>query len=109
MKDQKYKIAFIGAGTIGTALGNILAESGAESILLHSIEKQTVDDINRIHVNSKYFPTLHLHPNLYATTDDRLLENSEVIFLAIPSVVLIDYLNNRTSKMYLEKPIICVN
>ena len=92
MENQEYKIAFIGAGTIGTALGNILAEAGREDILLHSIETELVDEINRSHINNKYFPTLHLNPALHATTDDRLLENSKIIFLAIPSVVMIDYL-----------------
>jgi glycerol-3-phosphate dehydrogenase (NAD(P)+) len=92
MKDQQYKIAIIGAGTIGTALGNILAEAGREKILLHSIEHQIVEDINRTHINSKYFPTLHLSPGLNATTDDRMLEHAGIIFLAIPSVAMIEYL-----------------
>jgi glycerol-3-phosphate dehydrogenase (NAD(P)+) len=94
MENQQYKIALIGAGTIGTALGNILAEAGLESILLHSIEHKVVDDINRTHINSKYFPTLHLHPGLFAATDERMLEHSKIIFLAIPSVGMIDYLKN---------------
>ena len=92
MKKQYCRTSIIGAGTIGTALGNILAEAGREEILLHSVESQIVEDINRIHVNSKYFPTLHLHPGLIATTDDKMLENCKIIFLAIPSVVMIDYL-----------------
>ena len=90
--EKQYKISLIGAGTIGTALGNILAETGKENILLHSIEANIVDNINQNHINSKYFPTLHLNPALHATTDDRLLENCEIIFLAIPSVVMIGYL-----------------
>ncbi|MCX6268214.1 MAG: NAD(P)-binding domain-containing protein [Bacteroidetes bacterium] len=92
MGNQKFNIALIGAGTIGTALGNILAEAGTESILLHSIEEQIVEDINRIHINSKYFPTLHLHHSLYATTDERMLEHCKIIFLAIPSVIMVEYL-----------------
>ena len=92
MENQQYNIALIGAGTIGTALGNILAEAGLESILLLSIEHQVVENINHTHINSKYFPTLHLHPGLVATTDERMLEHCKIIFLAIPSVVMIDYL-----------------
>ena len=75
MENQQYNIALIGAGTIGTALGNILAEAGLESILLLSIEHQVVENINHTHINSKYFPTLHLHPGLVATTDERMLEH----------------------------------
>ena len=93
MENRQYKTAIIGAGTIGTALGNILMEAGREKILLHSIETHVVKDINESHINSKYFPTLHLHPGLVATTDDSLLGNCKVIFLAIPSVAMIEYLN----------------
>ena len=92
MKNQSSKIAIIGAGTIGTALGNILAMTGKETVLLHSIETQVVDSINRDHINSKYFPTLHLAPGLRATLDDSLLGHCDIIFLAIPSVIMIGYL-----------------
>ena len=61
MENQHDRIAFIGAGTIGTALGNILAGTGKEAILLHSVEKQVVESINRTRINSKYFPGLSLH------------------------------------------------
>ena len=97
MKNQQYKIALIGAGTIGTSLANILAETGRENILLHSIESQIVEEINRTQINSKYFPTLHLNPGLHATTDNKLLEYAKIIFLAIPSVAMIDYLKKIAS------------
>jgi glycerol-3-phosphate dehydrogenase (NAD(P)+) len=97
MKKPPVKTQLIGAGTIGTALGNILAETGREEILLHSIEPDVVNEINQTHINSKYFPTLRLHPALKATGDDRMLESGEVIFLAIPSVVMMDYLEKISS------------
>ena len=92
MNNKQYRVSIIGAGTIGTALGNILAETERENILLHSIEPDTVTDINLNHLNSRYFPTIRLHKGLHATTDNQLLEHSEIIFLAVPSVVMIDYL-----------------
>ncbi|MDP1623760.1 MAG: NAD(P)-binding domain-containing protein [Bacteroidales bacterium] len=107
MSNQHKRITIIGAGTIGTALGNILAESGQDDILLHSIEQQVVEDINRSHINSKYFPTLKLHPNLFATTDDKMLESSKIIFLAIPSVVMIDYL--KKLQIHLRPDTILIN
>ncbi len=87
-----YRIAFIGAGAIGTALGNVLAETEREKILLHSIDAQIVDDIMGTKINSKYFPALRLHQGLDATLNNRLLESCEILFLAIPSVVMVDYL-----------------
>jgi glycerol-3-phosphate dehydrogenase (NAD(P)+) len=91
---EKDTITFIGAGMIGTALGNVLAESGAGNILLHSVEKEVVKSITETRINAKYFPTLPLHPSLQATTDNRRLHNSSIIFLAIPSAVLLDYLKS---------------
>jgi glycerol-3-phosphate dehydrogenase (NAD(P)+) len=107
MNCNQYNIAFIGAGTLGTALGNILAEAGREKILLHSIESQTVEDINSININTKYFPTLHLNPGLHATTDNRLLEQAKIIFLAIPSVAMIDYL--KSIREHLSPDVVLVN
>lgn len=93
MRDSKdFRIVFIGAGTIGTALGNILAETCREKILLHSIEPETVYDINNLHVNTRYFPAIRLHENLCATTENTFLAGSELIFLAVPSVAMIGYL-----------------
>lgn len=93
MNKKRPNITFIGAGTIGTALGNILAEIRTGSILLHSVEPTVVHDINTHHINTKYFPTLHLHPELKATADDSLLESADILFLGIPSTVMIGYLN----------------
>jgi len=89
----KSKVVFIGAGTIGTALGHILAEKGSGEILLHSIEKSVVRSINNDHVNSKYFPSIHLNRNLTATTDLKQLESADILFLAIPSVAMLPFLN----------------
>jgi glycerol-3-phosphate dehydrogenase (NAD(P)+) len=94
MMKSKFRVSIIGAGTIGTALGNILAETQRENILLHSIEPDTVNEINLKHINSRYFPSIHLNKGLHATTNNQLLEHSEIVFLAVPSVVMIDYLKS---------------
>jgi len=84
----------IGAGTIGTALGNIIAEKENHRVQLLSIEEHVVNSINATGINTKYFPTLHLHPALKATTQPEQLRDSEIIFLAIPSVVLMEYMTS---------------
>jgi len=88
------KIAIIGAGTIGTALGNILSENGSAEVLLISIEENVVRSINEQHINARYFPGHHLHSELKATSDIGQLKGNSVIFLAIPSVIMLDYLNS---------------
>ena len=90
----KKKISIIGAGTIGTALGNILSENGCGEVLLLSVEEKVVSSINEEHINARYFPGYHLRHELRATTDVSQLKDSSVIFLAIPSVVLLDYLKS---------------
>lgn len=92
--DVKKKISIIGAGAIGTALGNILSENGSGDVLLVSVEENVVRSINEQHINARYFPGYHLHTDLKATTDVSQLKGSSVIFLAIPSVVLLDYLKS---------------
>jgi glycerol-3-phosphate dehydrogenase (NAD(P)+) len=92
MKKEEPQITFIGAGVIGTALGNILAAKPSLRVTLHSIETEITDDIANHHINSRYFPTLRLNERLAATSDNGILERSDLIFLAIPSVVMIEYL-----------------
>lgn len=107
MDKETKNIMFIGAGVIGTALGEILSVKPDLRVTLHSIEKDTVSEINEHHVNSRCFPTRRLNDRLMATTDDHLLINADLIFLAIPSVVLVDYL--QTLRPFLRPEVQLVN
>ncbi|MCX6284546.1 MAG: hypothetical protein NTW31_09970 [Bacteroidetes bacterium] len=106
MKGKK-KISIIGAGTIGTAIGTILSENSSGEVLLLSVEETVVGSINEQHINAKYFPGHHLHGDLKATTDVSRLTGSSVIFLAIPSVVMLDYL--KSIRGYIPPTSILVN
>ena len=86
-------ISIVGAGAIGTALGNVLARKKMYDINLLSIEQSVVDAINNTRFNEKYIPNIKLSKNLKATKDPEILKNSSVIFLAIPSDVVYDYLS----------------
>jgi len=107
METSEKKIVFIGAGSIGTALGNIIAETGKSTVVLHSIESGVVSAINASGINSKYFPTIRLDHRLKATSDNKELSSADIIFLAIPSVILIDYLESIEN--YLNPEAILVN
>jgi len=107
METTKQNIVFIGAGSIGTALGNIIAETGTSDVILHSIESKVVSAINSSGINVKYFPTIRLDHRLKATSDNEVLSSADIIFLAIPSVVLIDYLES--IRKYLNPETILVN
>lgn len=107
MVENPLQLTFIGAGAIGTSLGNILAEKGKDIVTLHSIESDVVESINLQGINGRYFPTIRLHEGLKATTDNAELRKADVLFLAIPSVVLMEYLDS--VKTFIRPDTILVN
>ncbi len=85
-------IVILGAGSIGTALGNSLAEREDLKVSLLSIEEDVVETISREHINQHYFPNIRLNPRLKATTNEHLLADSDIVLLAIPSATVVNYL-----------------
>ncbi|MDZ7741833.1 MAG: NAD(P)H-dependent glycerol-3-phosphate dehydrogenase [Bacteroidota bacterium] len=83
----------IGAGAIGTALGNAISYDTDINIQLLTIEKEVADHINRYHKNHLYFPYIDLNTRLTASLNPEVLRDADFIFLAIPSSVTISYLN----------------
>ncbi len=81
------------AGSIGTALGNTLAKKKDCKVTLLSIEPDVVESINGSRFNENTFPTLSL-ANSCIPNDVSVLQHSDIIFLAIPSVVTVDYVIN---------------
>lgn len=90
MNKTKPHIFFAGAGSIGTAIGNSLAKAG-QKVTLYTIEEQVAETINNDHINADYFPNAPLNENLLATTEISELRNADIIFLAIPSIITIDF------------------
>jgi glycerol-3-phosphate dehydrogenase (NAD(P)+) len=107
MSDFQNNITIIGAGSIGTALGNIIARKREKEIFLFSIEKDVVDSINNKLFNFKYFPNIKLAKFLKASTDPDILHNADIVFLAIPSNVTVDYVLDH--QQYLKKNAILLN
>lgn len=62
------RAAVIGAGSWGTALANVLAGKGTETVVW-SYEQDVADDINGLHLNRKYLDGIELHASLRATPD----------------------------------------
>lgn len=85
------KTTIIGAGAIGTALAQAIAQSNEREVMLLSIEKAVVDSINNDSINSKYFPTIKLSSHIKATSQPEVLKTSEIVFMAIPSTAVVDY------------------
>jgi glycerol-3-phosphate dehydrogenase (NAD(P)+) len=86
------KIIFIGAGAIATAMGNVLAKKPGLEVTLISIEEDVVRVINEDSMNQKYFPSILLENALQASTDFTILSEKAIVFIAIPSVVIVDFM-----------------
>jgi len=99
-------IFFAGAGSIGTAIGNTLAEMG-QVVTLFTIEDHVAEAINTQHVNPDYFPNALLNKNLVATTSIEDLRKADIIFLAMPSLITVDFILQ--NKKYVKKDTILVN
>jgi glycerol-3-phosphate dehydrogenase (NAD(P)+) len=107
MISDRLNISFLGAGTIGTALGNVILDNHHHNVILYSIEEAVVKSINNESINAKYFPGIHLNPLLKATTEFEGLVNSHIIFLAIPSTGMMEHLES--IKENIPKEAILVN
>ncbi|MBQ6082808.1 MAG: NAD(P)-binding domain-containing protein [Bacteroidales bacterium] len=101
------KIVFIGSGAIATAIGDVLAAKNKDEIYLLSIENQVIEMVNKLHVNTTYFPKCKLSENLHATDDKNVLLEANVIFLAIPSTAVVGYL--KENKDYINPTALLVN
>ena len=101
------KITFIGSGSIATALANVIAHKTSHPINLLSIEDEVIESINTVHKNNKYFPYIHLSPNIFATKDLKVLEDSNIIFLALPSTEIKNYVEGNIA--YINEKALLIN
>lgn len=82
------KVAVIGAGSWGTALANLLAEKGVETVLW-SYEADVAESVERDHANPRYLPEITLDPRLRATSDlQAAAEGAGVVLSVSPSHVV---------------------
>lgn len=85
-------VTIIGAGAIGTSLGNVLARKKSLQVRLLTIEPDVEEAINNTRHNPKYFPNIKLSSALKATMDNDILSDTDVAFLAIPSSVTVEFI-----------------
>lgn len=79
------RIAIIGAGGWGTALGIVAGRAGHE-VRLWSRNAEVVDEINRAHVNNAYLASQVIPENVRATCDIvEGVRGAEIVVLASPS------------------------
>lgn len=96
---KKLKICVFGSGSFGTALGTAAARSGHKVVVI-SRSKETIDEINILKTNKKYFPEdIKLPENLTASNSFDELTDCNVIIHAIPVQSSIEYIMNVKDKI----------
>ena len=85
---SRERTAVIGAGSWGTALANLLAKKGGETVLW-SFEPEVAESIRAEGVNRRYLDGVKLDPRLRATTDmAEALRGASVVLSVSPSHVV---------------------
>ncbi|MDR1930776.1 MAG: NAD(P)-dependent glycerol-3-phosphate dehydrogenase [Treponema sp.] len=93
------KVAVLGAGAWGTTVAKVIAEKGND-VVLWCYERETAEDINLNHVNTRFLPGVVLPGNLAALTGiGEAASGREFIILAVPSLFLLN-----TAKQLLAVP-----
>ncbi len=84
------KISIIGAGSWGTAIAKVIADSNPKiEVLMWSYEKSTAASINSRNMNDEFLPSVKLPGNIKATTNLKdSIEETDGIILATPSKAL---------------------
>ena len=83
------QIAVIGAGAWGTAIAKTVAENGKD-VVIWALEKETNDDINIRHENSRFLPGVTLPKNVQATpVIVEAVSGRKFIFLVVPSIYML--------------------
>lgn len=82
------RVAVIGAGAWGTALGSLLAENGHE-VMVWAYEPDVVESINAHSENRRFLAGVPLHSGLRASgVMEQVLEGAELAVFVAPSHVL---------------------
>ena len=85
-------IIILGAGTFGTAIANELSFNSSNNVFLYSRNSKKVEEINTLNTNKICFPNKQLNKSLTATTNINDLSKADIVFIALPSNVIIENL-----------------
>lgn len=85
------KVVVAGAGVFGTSVSERLAWNPANEVMIHTIESEVAEDINKNHKNQKYFPSRFLNSRIKASGDYEVFSDADVIMLVIPSKAIVPF------------------
>jgi len=79
-----HKVAILGSGSWGTALGTLLAHPFDE-VMMIGREEHVADEINASNTNTPFLPGLKLPVNMSATTDLAAAKDASLVLMVVPS------------------------
>lgn len=80
------KLAFIGAGSWGTAMASVVAAKNSSDVVLWARRAEVAETINLFHENPLYLPDVQLPEGLGATNDlEEALSGADVVVMGVPS------------------------
>lgn len=80
------KVAFIGAGSWGTATASLAAQKPEFDVMLWARRPELAETLNLYHENPDYLPDIELPEALRATSDmEEALAGAEVVVMGVPS------------------------
>lgn len=80
------KVAFVGAGSWGTATASLVARKDQHDTCLWARRSELAETINLYHENPEYLPGLQLPESLRATNDlEEALSGAEIVVMGVPS------------------------
>ena len=85
-------ILVLGAGAFGTAIANELSVNTENKVTLFSRNQEKVEEINQFQTNKSCFPNKHLTKHLKAGSDKEFIRDADIVFIALPSSVIIENL-----------------
>jgi glycerol-3-phosphate dehydrogenase (NAD(P)+) len=85
-EQSSFKVAVLGAGAWGTALGSVLAERDDAPVVLWAQRRELCDAINASRENARYLPGVLLPSSLSCTHDlGAAVDGAGMIVLVVPS------------------------
>jgi len=85
---MRQTVAVLGAGNMGTALGQVIASNGHE-VRLWSIEHDVLEEIRDHRRNTKYLEGIELRPNIAAVWEmAEAVKGAHLVIVSVPSQVV---------------------
>ncbi len=105
MSSSFKRISVIGAGSWGTAVANLFADGGSDTVLWGR-DQHVTDLINEKHENDKYLKGFQLNPKLKASSDlAETLARADVVVCAIPTQQIRSVFDSHRGALH-QKPIV---